>query len=130
MCIRDSNVIGDFRVEYMGNINGSHTAHHLFWSVFGKYKWPLSEKISITTGAGIYFETGPSNLNYNGTAGLQVPVGLIINTTFDTRLVIDLVGRFGFYGYDDTVGKVEISDNSYKVSCALTVGFLFKVGRL
>ncbi len=125
------NVIGDFRVEYIFNHNGGdHVVHHLFWSIFGKYRWQLTDLISIATGGGIYFETPPSNLTYSGTAGLQVPVGIIINTTFETRLVIDLVGRFGLYGYDDAVGKIEISDNSYKASYGITVAFLFKVGRL
>lgn len=125
-----NDIIGDFRVEYIGNFNGTHQVHHLFWTILGKYKWSLTETISIATGAGIYFETPPANINYNGTAGFQVPVGVIINTTFDTRLVIDLMGRFGFYGYDDAVGKVDISENSYKVSYGITIGFLFKVGRL
>lgn len=126
-----NNVIGDFRVEYIFNHNGGeHVVHHLFWSIFGKYRWQLTELISIATGAGIYFETPPSNLTYSGTAGVQVPLGIIINTTFETRLIIDLVGRFGLYGYDDAIGKVEISDNSYKASYGITVAFLFKVGRL
>lgn len=126
-----NNIIGDFRVEYIYNHNGgSHVVQHLFWSVFGKYRWQLTDIFAITTGGGIYFETPPSNLSYSGTAGLQIPLGVIINTSFETRLVIDLVGRFGLYGYDDAIGKIEISENSYKASYGITVAFLFKVGRL
>lgn len=125
------NFIGDFRIEYMYNLNdGNHVITHFFYSIFGKYRWPINEMFGITSGLGIYFETPPSNTQYNGCAGLQVPVGVIVKTSFDTRLFADFVTRFGYYGYDDNNAKIKLSDSSYKVSYGLQIGFLFKVGRL
>jgi len=125
------NFVGDFRIEYLYNMNdGTHQVHNMLFSVLGKYMWDLTELFSMGTGLGIYFETPPSNVSYNGSGGAQIPLSFMFKTTFDTRLIVDLLCRYGYYGYNDDSARTSISENSSKLSYGITIGFLFKVGRI
>jgi hypothetical protein len=112
---------GDFSMQYMHNFNEPGELYHLFYTVNGKWLWKVSEPFHITMGLGLYFETPPSNEDYNGAAGGQIPIGGVWNATFDTKLVFDFFVRYGFFG---------LGEYSSKLSYGLSVAFVFKVGRI
>jgi hypothetical protein len=112
---------GDFSMQYMHNFNKPGELYHLFYTVNGKWLWKVSNPFHITMGLGLYFETPPSNRDYNGAAGGQIPIGGVWNTTFDTKLVFDFFVRYGFFG---------LGEYSSKLCYGLSVAFVFKVGRI
>lgn len=116
-----SFLVGDFKLQYVFNKNENYPVLHLVFSASGKYLWKITSLFSIAAGLGIYLETPPSNKNYKGSAGFLLPAGIIFDTTFNTKLVVDIIGRYGFYG---------LGEDSTKVSFGINAGFLFKVGRI
>jgi hypothetical protein len=112
---------GDFTMQYMYNWNEPGDLYHLFFTVSGKWLWKVSKPFNITMGLGLYFETPPSNEEYNGAAGGQLPIGGVWNINTDMKLVFDFFVRYGFFG---------LGEYSSKLSYGLTVGFVFKVGRI
>lgn len=115
------NFSGDFTVEYIYNMNENYPVMSLFFKITGKYVFKINEIFNLSLGVGGYFETPPSNIAYRGGAGVQVPFGMILNTTSDTKFIIDFYARFGYYG---------LGEGSLKVSYGMTLAFLFKVGTL
>lgn len=115
------NFSGDFTVEYIYNMNENYSVMSLFFKITGKYVFKISEIFHLTAGLGGYFETPPSNIAYRGGAGVQLPFGMIINTTFETKLLIDFYARYGYYG---------LGEGSSKLSYGMSLAFLFKVGTL
>ena len=127
MQIYVNSFAGDFKLGYMYNLNdGNHVIQHMQISAAGKHLWNVNPAISLGTGIGLYLETPPGTSNYDGCAGLQIPFSFVWNSTFDTKLFVDLNFRMGRYGYDLDSGN----DTSRKFSLSLETGFLFKVGRL
>ncbi len=117
-------VIADFKIQYIYNLNLSDTGlslMHLMYSISGKYIYNFNKIIGITVGLGVYFESPPSNVEFKGGAGGLLLFGVAISTTFDTKLILDLVAGYGFYG---------LGDKTSRVSYGLNIGFIFKVGRL
>ncbi len=115
------NFSGDFTVEYIYNFNENYPVMSLFFKITGKYVFKISEVFNLGLGLGGFFETPPSNITYRGAAGVQVPFGMILNTSSDSKLIIDFYARFGYYG---------IGEGSMKLSYGMTMAFLFKVGTL
>jgi hypothetical protein len=112
---------GDFTVEYIYNMNENYPVMSLFFKITGKYVFQISEIFNLSLGVGGFFETPPSNITYRGAAGVQVPFGMILNTTTETKFIIDFYARFGYYG---------LGEGSMKLSYGMTLAFLFKVGTL
>ncbi|MFC1668765.1 hypothetical protein ACFL20_00110 [Spirochaetota bacterium] len=126
-------LVGDFRIQYLYSSNDDHTLHHLLFSMAGKYLYRINDIFSLTAGLGFYFESPPSNKDFNSAGGLHVPLGCVVDTTFDTKLVIDFICQFGYYGLGYKSGIASIGEkdqNSLKVSYGISVGFIFKVGRI
>lgn len=94
---------------------------HMAYSLMGKAVIPIGETFNFTMGLGLYFETPPANRSYQGGAGFKGSLGTIINTSFDTKLIIDGYARYGWY---------ELGEGSTKISAGISLGFIFKVGRL
>ncbi|MCP4130669.1 MAG: hypothetical protein GY754_06775 [bacterium] len=113
--------IGDFRIYYMHNINDNGTLLHPFYTLSGKYNWQINNFFSLFAGLGCYFESPPSNLDYNGSAGGQLPLGFVLNTTFDTKFFFEAVAYYGVYG---------MGESSTKFFFGANIGFMFKVGRI
>jgi len=114
------NLCGDFQLKYVYNqLDFSLT--YLESSISGKYFYPLNNLISIGGGLGLYFESPPSNQTYNGSAGIQIPVSLLINTSPASKLFVDIYSRLGSFG---------IGQNAQSISAGVNVGFIFKVGRI
>ena len=115
------NITGDFSLRYLYNANDDDTLWHFSFAASGKYLHPLSEVFSLAGGLGMYIETGPANKAYSGSAGVQVPVGVVVTTSHNTRLIFDIIGKYGYYG---------LGEDSRKLSYGINLGFLFKVGRI
>jgi len=116
-----SNIIGDFVVRYMHNANENYNLQHLACSISGKYSWKLRTNLYIAAGLGIYFESGPSNREYNGGSGGFIPAGLIYDLSFDSKVFLDLTAGYGVHG---------TGDESRKLSVGINAGYLIKVGRI
>ena len=114
------NLCGDFQLKYAYN-KLDYTLTNLDFSISGKYYYPLNNTVSLGAGFGLYFETPPSNESHNGSAGLQLPLSLLLNTTSNSKLFIDILSRYGSFG---------IGENTKAISAGVNVGFIFKVGRI
>ena len=114
------DLCGDFHLKYNYS-QLDYTITNLEFSMSGKYLYSLNEYISIGAGLGCYFESPPSNREHNGSAGVQLPLTAIINTTPDTKLFIDLLARYGSFG---------IGENSKVLSAGMNIGFVYKVGKI
>lgn len=115
------NLEGDFTLQYLYNSNSDETLQHAYYSLAARYLLGLTPVISLSAGAGLYFDSPPSNRKYDGSTGFIIPVGMIYTYSFDTRLFVDLKGSYGSYG---------TGENSVKFSYGISMGALFKVGRL
>lgn len=113
--------LGDFRLQYVYNKNSNYPIQHLYFSAAGRFVYAFNPTLSISSGPGIYFDSPPSTKSYDGSPGFQMPLGLVINIGFDTKLFFDLIGRYGSYG---------IGEESRKLSYGANLGFLYKVGRI
>ena len=112
---------GDFSINFLNNTLGNLSLYHLHYTSSGRLNIHLGETFGFTPGIGLYFESAPSNEKLSGGGGLYIPVGLIINTSFDTKLFFDVFFKYGFFG---------LGDNSTKLSIGINLGFVFKVGRI
>ena len=121
LAIQVGFLLGRFSFQYMYNANDLYPVSYLFYTVDGSYVYEINQTFGLTAGLGMYFDTPPSNKNYTGSAGLDVPLGVMINTTFDTKLFFDIFARYGFYG---------LGDGSTKLSYGINLAFVFKVGRI
>jgi hypothetical protein len=116
------NFSGDFTIEYIYNMNENYPVMGLFFKITGKYVFKISEVFNLAVGLGGYFETPPSNIPaYRGGAGAQLPFGMILNTTSETKFILDIYARYGYYG---------LGEGSSKLSYGMSLSFLFKVGTL
>ncbi len=114
------NLCGDFQFKYAYS-KFDFTLTNLDFSISGKYYYALNDTASIGAGPGLYFESPPSNRKHNGSAGLQIPVSLLLNTTANSKLFIDLYSRYGSFG---------IGVNAKSISAGVNVGFIYKVGKI
>ncbi len=111
---------GDFQLKYAYN-QLDFAMTYMEFSLSGKYFYPVSTYVSLGGGLGLYLETPPSNKDHNGSAGLQLPLSLLFNTSAGTKLFIDIFARYGTFG---------IGENTNSISAGVNVGFIFKVGRI
>ena len=114
------NLCGDFQLKYAYN-KLDFTMTYMEFSAAGKYFYPLNNNLSLGGGLGLYLETPPSNQDHNGSAGLQLPITLLIVTSPDSKLFIDIFSRYGSFG---------LGENTKSISAGVNVGFIFKVGRI
>jgi hypothetical protein len=115
------NIAGDFRLQYHYNMNDNETLQHLYLAIAGRYVYKINTKISLSSGPGLYFDSPPSTGGYDGSPGFWLPLGMVLNLGFDTKLVFDIIGKYGSYGK---------GEDSTKLSYGASVGIMYKVGRL
>jgi len=111
---------GDFQWKYSYG-KYSDTLTCLEFDISGSYLLTLSKDIYTGIGFGFYLETPPSNQVHNGAAGIYIPLTFVYATTNDTRLVIDLFGKYGSFA---------IGNDTSFLSFGCNIGFVFKVGRI
>ena len=111
---------GDFQIHYAYDQLDTAVTY-LEFIINGKYYYPLDNYVSLGGGLGLYLDTPPSNVDHNGSAGVQIPLSVLINTTPGSKLFIDIVTRYGSFG---------IGENTKAISVGINAGFVFKVGRI
>jgi len=112
---------GDIQIKYAMN-HLKQTLKYIEVSAAGKYFfYRANNYISFGGGLGIYLEIPTSNTKQNGSAGLQLPLTMLIDTTRDTKLFMDVYCRYGSFG---------IGTDTNSISVGANIGFIFKVGRI
>ncbi len=113
---------GDFSLQYMyNNFGGFGIVHNMYMTMSGRICVRMGTVGIFAPGVGMYAETPPSNREFRGSAGLRVPIAFLFNTTYDTMLFIDGSFMYGWYG---------MGDRSTKMFYGLSLGFIFKIGRI
>jgi hypothetical protein len=114
------SLCGDFQLKYAYN-QLDFTITYLEFSLAGKYFYQLNNTVALGGGLGVYCETPPSNEEHNGSAGLQLPLTVLFNTTADSKLFVDVFARYGTFG---------IGENTKSISAGVNVAFIIKAGRI
>lgn len=114
------DLCGDFQMKYAYNQLDS-TYSYIEFSIAGKYFYPMNNIISLGAGLGLYLDSPFSTKDDNGSAGIQLPLTLLINTSPDTKLFVDIFSRYGSFG---------VGSNTSSISAGVNVGFIFKAGRI
>lgn len=115
------NLAGSLSIQYIYNFNSNHYLQHLYYKMSGRYMFDITPIFQIGVGAGAYFESPPSDYDYQGGAGALLPVQFAVKTTSETRLLIDVFAQFGWYGE---------GENSVKLGYGVDIAFVFKVGTI
>ena len=111
---------GDLQIKYAMN-HLKQTLKYIEVSAAGKYFFFQSDFISFGGGLGIYLEIPTPNAEQNGSAGLQLPLTMLVDTTRDTKLFIDVYCRYGTFGIGTDTNSISVGTN---------IGFIFKIGRI
>ncbi len=115
-------LIGDFSAQYMyNNFKGMGIVHNMYFTISGRIGIRMGSVGVFAPGIGMYVETPPTNRKFRGSTGLRAPLAFLFNTTFDTILFIDGSFMYGWYG---------MGDRSTKMFYGVSLGFIFKVGRI
>ncbi len=119
--VRD--IIGEFSMQAVntGASEDTVASFRLMYSVSGKYAFRLNESFFLCPGLGLYLETGPSNKDYDGGAGLAATAGLGWMFYRDWILLFDIIGRYGSYG---------LGEEATMLSYGINLGVVYKIGRL
>ena len=114
------DLCGDFQMKYAYNqLDTALTS--IEFSAAGKYFYKMNNSIALGAGLGLYLDMPFSTKDNNGSAGIQLPLTLLVNTTPDTKLFFDIFSRYGSFGK---------GQNTSSISAGVNVGFIFKVGRI
>jgi hypothetical protein len=114
------DLCGDFQMKYAYNQLDS-TFTYIEFSIAGKYFYKMNDNISLGAGLGLYLDSPFSTKDDNGSAGIQLPLTLLINTSPDTKLFVDIFSRYGSFG---------VGSNTSSISAGVNVGFILKAGRI
>ncbi len=119
-----NNLVGEFTAQFMHNsLEGTPdlSVHHTLLTVTGKYMYELSTVFNLTGGAGLYIDMPPATDTYDGGGGLSACVGTMIDLTLDSILVLDIYGRYGYFG---------LGEESTRLTTGASLGFVYKIGRI
>jgi len=111
---------GDFQIKYVYN-SLDYSVMYLETSITGRYLYPVNSWFAAGGGLGFYFASPPSDRDYNGSAGIMLPITAVFNTTAATKLFIDIYAGYGSFG---------IGENTSSITAGIRTGFVFKVGRI
>lgn len=114
------NFCGDFQIKYIYS-SLDFTLSYLETSITGRYLYPVNSWFAAGGGLGFYFASPPSNMDYNGSAGIMLPLTAVFTTTATTKLFIDIYAGYGSFG---------IGEDTSSFSAGIRTGFVFKVGRI
>ena len=119
--VRD--LIGEYSLQVVntGASEDTVASFRLLHSVTGKYAFRLGENFFLSPGLGLYLETGPSDKDYDGGAGIAATAGFGWMFYRDWILFFDIIGRYGSYG---------LGEDSTIVSYGVNLGAVYKIGRL
>ncbi len=119
--VRD--IMGEFSLQVVntGASEDAVASFRLLYSITGKYAFRLNESFFLSPGLGLYLETGPSDKDYDGGAGLAATAGLGWMFFRDWILLFDIIGRYGSYG---------LGEDATIISYGVNLGVVYKIGRL
>lgn len=116
------NFVGEFTLQYVYNSNDEDTSvQHVLLTTVGKYTFNLSHAFAVAPGLGLYIETPPSDIEYNGGGGFLATLGAIFNIDKDYKIIFDLIGTYGYFG---------MGEESTKISYGTKIGIVYNIGRL
>ncbi len=117
------NIMGEFSLQAVntGASEDAVSSFRLHYSITGKYAFWLNESFFLSPGLGLYLETGPSDKDYDGGAGLAATAGLGWMFFRDWILLFDIIGRYGSYG---------LGEEATILSYGVNLGVVYRIGRL
>jgi hypothetical protein len=115
------DIVGELNLQYAYNTGsaGESKVRHLYCSASVKYVYPINAIAGAAAGLGLYIEGPPSDKKYDG-GGVLLPLGAIFTISRDWKIVTDINIKYGRYG----IGE------SYKLSCGMNIGIVYKVGNI
>jgi len=111
---------GDLQLRYAYN-SLDFSLMYLEGALSVKYLYPFNSTVSAGGGLGLFFALPPSNMDYNGSAGIMIPLTAVFNTTETTKLFIEAYAGYGSFG---------IGEDTSSILTGINLGFVFKVGRI
>ncbi len=116
-------LIGEFSIQYMNTMMSASnlSVQHLYYTATGKYAFYMGDTFFAVAGAGLYFESGPSDRSYNGGAGANGVLGAGLHAGHDWRIMLDVSARYGNFG---------IGEEATRLSYGISVAAVHRVGRL
>ncbi len=115
-------LVGDFSVQYQyNNFKGMGIVHNMYYTLSGRVGIRMGTVGIFAPGIGMYFETPPTNRKFRGSAGLRAPLAFLFYMTYDSMVFLDGSFMYGWYG---------MGDRSTKMFYGISLGFIFKVGRI
>ena len=114
------NFCGDFHLKYVRNdLDFSLDLGEMLLQ--GKYLWKINDIISAGTGFGLYSELALSEPDHKGSAGIQLPFSAVYTGSPLWKVFGDVYIRYGSFG---------IGEESSRISIGLSLGIVFRVGRI
>ena len=124
VCTVVDQVIGEVTVQYLSNSNSGDvdtSVSHMYLSIAGKYFYSLSRVFHLTTGAGIYCDSPPATLDYEGGGGMLALAGTMIRFSDDVMFMVEATARYGTFG---------LGEGSTKISYGAAASLVYSVGRI
>lgn len=118
-----NNLICSFTMQYVANTagNSAMAVQHMQYTATGKYMYAPWETVFFAGGLGLYFDTPPATKSYDGGGGINATIGAGFNMMRDWRVIVDLTGKYGFYGR---------GEDATRIAYGLTIAAIMKIGRL
>lgn len=115
---------GEFSLAYMQYSSDSTpdlSVGHPLATVKGKYFYPLSNVYQPGIGLGLYLDLPPASADYNGGAGANISFCSLVTLSSEIKTLIDIYAQYGSFG---------MGESSTKIEGGISVGVVYKVGRL
>jgi hypothetical protein len=115
---------GEFSLTYMQYSSDSTpdlSVGHPLATVKGKYFYPLSNVYHPGIGLGLYLDLPPASADYNGGAGANISFCSLFTLSTEIKTLIDIYAQYGSFG---------MGESSIKIEGGISVGVVYKVGRL
>lgn len=116
--------VGEFSLTYMqysSNTTPNLSVRHSLVTVKGKYFYPLSNVYQPGIGMGLYLDLPPASVDYNGGAGANISLCSLFTFSSEIKALIDIYAQYGSFG---------MGESSIKIEGGISLGVVYKVGRL
>lgn len=115
---------GEFSLVYMqysSDTTPDLSVGHPLATVKGKYFYPLSNVYQPGIGLGLYLDLPPASVDYNGGAGGNISLCSLFILSSEIKALIDIYAQYGSFG---------MGESSTKIEGGISLGVVYKVGRL
>lgn len=107
--------------QYSSDSTPDLSVGHPLATVKGKYYYPLNKVFQPGLGIGLYLDLPPASTRYNGGAGGNISLSLLVTLSTEIKTIIDIYAQYGSFG---------MGESSTKTEGGISVGVVYKVGRL